>query len=62
MIAKMTTKGANWISMSLLMGLAQIVQRIGASEKVRYLEDAELVRLLAADTEHYREVAGSYCL
>jgi rhamnose utilization protein RhaD (predicted bifunctional aldolase and dehydrogenase) len=47
---------------ALLTGLAQIVQRIGASEKVRYLDDSELVQLLSADTDHYREVAGSYCL
>jgi rhamnose utilization protein RhaD (predicted bifunctional aldolase and dehydrogenase) len=47
---------------AMLTGLAQIVQRIGASKKVRYLEDTELVHLLTAESDHYREAAEKYCL
>jgi rhamnose utilization protein RhaD (predicted bifunctional aldolase and dehydrogenase) len=43
--------------LAMLLGLAQVVQRIGASAPLRYLTEAEVAPLLSQGTSRYRELA-----
>jgi hypothetical protein len=43
--------------LAMLFGLAQVVQRIGATAPLRYLAEAEVAGLLSHATYRYRELA-----
>jgi rhamnose utilization protein RhaD (predicted bifunctional aldolase and dehydrogenase) len=43
--------------LAMILGLAQVVQRIGASAPLRYLAEAEVAGLLSQGTSRYRERA-----
>jgi hypothetical protein len=41
----------------MLLGLAQVVQRISAAAPLRYLTEAEVAGVLSHGTSRYRELA-----